>query len=508
VREPDGEEQVTTGVLRPPLPSSQPAESSTSRAPNTPVEEGATEEVEEEEVDDILWEVPEAETSWLPPGASEKPLAGGGHSTLAKSQWLDGPAEVALAVPPGAYEADTDWEAAPEAPTDNFPGAAAPAAQVFGPGRIADQHIDGPIEPDSSDTIRLEPSPIPVTDSQAAPQNTQSPRHEEPAQRALQGGEQDLNKTIRLPSRSREPAGVIHLGTEPNAALSPDEAPAITHSLVDAHPQASSVTLFGTAAPDCAIEISDWTVPVGNTRVGPDGLWTQTLLAVAEGTHTYKATATDIEGKTLGSSAPYPVTIDAAAAPETVANPQRRGRHRIRPALLALAGGLAALIAVAALAFLTLTHGSSGVTVSMTPGMATPAAAARNLPPYAVPAAGSRPTIAPSTAAPAKPRARPHSSPRPARVWTFAALRPTTDQVILTLSNGNKTSVDVDIRARSRVQQIRIPQASGVEMQLSPQVAAEPLTVTASAPILPVRLVIHNHSVQVTEGTAGADQSH
>jgi hypothetical protein len=91
--------------------------------------------------------------------------------------------------------------------------------------------------------------------------------------------------------------------------------------------------------------------------------------------------------------------------------------------------------------------------------------------------------------------------PRAARVWQFRALAAAADEVLLAFSNRNSFPVDLRIHTATRSRHIRIPAASGAEMDLALHDAAQALTVVASAPIVPSRLVIRHHSTQVSYGT-------
>jgi hypothetical protein len=79
---------------------------------------------------------------------------------------------------------------------------------------------------------------------------------------------------------------------------------------------AASVTLSGTAEPDSTVQVFEGATSKGSTTVGPTGLWSRTLSAVADGSHTYTATARDAAGNTSADSAPVTVVVDTSA-PET-----------------------------------------------------------------------------------------------------------------------------------------------------------------------------------------------
>lgn len=126
--------------------------------------------------------------------------------------------------------------------------------------------------------------------------------------------------------------------------------------------------------------------------------------------------------------------------------------------------------------------------------------------PTAPPRPTATPVKRPVAARPPGPTPTP-TIPPPALTWHFAALRQPADQVILTLANPNKFAVDVQVRILGQgspnVKRVTIPAASGTEMELSTQAASSALSLTASGPIVPERLIIRHNGVVSTYGHPG-----
>jgi hypothetical protein len=79
--------------------------------------------------------------------------------------------------------------------------------------------------------------------------------------------------------------------------------------------------------------------------------------------------------------------------------------------------------------------------------------------------------------------------------------------VILTIANPNKVAVDVQVRILGQgvpnVKRVHIPAASGTEMELTTQAASSALSLIASGPIVPERLIIRHNGVLSTYGHPG-----
>ncbi len=67
--------------------------------------------------------------------------------------------------------------------------------------------------------------------------------------------------------------------------------------------------------------------PVGSTTANGSGEWSETLTGVADGSHTYKAKATDAAGNTSADSNPRMVTVDTAAPNTTITSGPSEGAN-------------------------------------------------------------------------------------------------------------------------------------------------------------------------------------
>src|SRR6185436_5528850 len=79
----------------------------------------------------------------------------------------------------------------------------------------------------------------------------------------------------------------------------------------------NTLTLTGSAAPNSTVKLYDGTTLLGQVVANASGAWSYTTAALANGSHSLTATATDIAGNTGVASAVLAVTI-AAAAPAPV----------------------------------------------------------------------------------------------------------------------------------------------------------------------------------------------
>jgi hypothetical protein len=114
------------------------------------------------------------------------------------------------------------------------------------------------------------------------------------------------------------------------------------------------------------------------------------------------------------------------------------------------------------------------------------------------------------TATPVK-RSEPAATPvlpAPAVAWHFPTLHQPADKVILTLDNPNNVAATVQVRiivkTATTVKRFLIPAASGTEVDLGTPAVSASLSLLATAPIVPQRLVIHHNSVRSSRGQPGA----
>jgi hypothetical protein len=82
----------------------------------------------------------------------------------------------------------------------------------------------------------------------------------------------------------------------------------------------SSMTVSGTAEADSIVEVLDEAASKGVTRANADGTWSKPLTGVADGPHSYTATATDAAGNTSAPSTAVTVTVDTATPQTTIAS--------------------------------------------------------------------------------------------------------------------------------------------------------------------------------------------
>ena len=94
----------------------------------------------------------------------------------------------------------------------------------------------------------------------------------------------------------------------------------------------NTLTLTGTAEANATVKVFDGATLLGSATANGSGAWSYTTAALANGSHSLTATATDAAGNTGAASAALSVTIDTAApaAPthRLVLDRQRHGRRR------------------------------------------------------------------------------------------------------------------------------------------------------------------------------------
>jgi hypothetical protein len=78
-----------------------------------------------------------------------------------------------------------------------------------------------------------------------------------------------------------------------------------------------TVTLSGTAEPGALVQVFEGAVSQGTTTTSSGGAWSRTLTSVADGSHTYTATARDAAGNSSSASNARTVVVDTTA-PNTV----------------------------------------------------------------------------------------------------------------------------------------------------------------------------------------------
>lgn len=90
-------------------------------------------------------------------------------------------------------------------------------------------------------------------------------------------------------------------------------APEITSPANNSRHNTATITLSGLAERDSTVEIFEGTTSKGSTTAILNGSWSKDLAAVADGSHSYTATATDLAGNTSAVSAALTVIVDTNA---------------------------------------------------------------------------------------------------------------------------------------------------------------------------------------------------
>ena len=75
----------------------------------------------------------------------------------------------------------------------------------------------------------------------------------------------------------------------------------------------NTLTLTGTAEANSTVKLYDGATLLGTVTANGSGAWSYTTAALANGTHSLTATATDAAGNTSAASAALSVTVDTAA---------------------------------------------------------------------------------------------------------------------------------------------------------------------------------------------------
>ena len=102
--------------------------------------------------------------------------------------------------------------------------------------------------------------------------------------------------------------------------VTPPAAPVITAPANGSAVATSSVTLSGTAEPGIFVEVFEGSTSLGGITALPGGTWSKTLTSVADGPHTYDATANDNAGNASPVSNTVTVTVDTTAPNTTISS--------------------------------------------------------------------------------------------------------------------------------------------------------------------------------------------
>ncbi len=107
----------------------------------------------------------------------------------------------------------------------------------------------------------------------------------------------------------------------PDAPLGVADA-AIAGGFVNAANDTAAQALTGTAEAGATVSVYDGTALLGTVTAGSDGAWSYALGALADGSHSLTATATDVAGNTGAASSALAFIVDTAApgVPEQLSN--------------------------------------------------------------------------------------------------------------------------------------------------------------------------------------------
>jgi hypothetical protein len=106
-------------------------------------------------------------------------------------------------------------------------------------------------------------------------------------------------------------------------------APSITAPATNSFDRDGSFDIKGTAEPGSTVRLYEGSTQVGTDEADPQsGAWTIALVGVPEGSHTYKAKATDAAGNVSQDSQPTTVVVDKTAPTITAKTPTGTGVAR------------------------------------------------------------------------------------------------------------------------------------------------------------------------------------
>jgi hypothetical protein len=127
-------------------------------------------------------------------------------------------------------------------------------------------------------------------------------------------GDGDYTFSVRAtdPELNTEPTPAVRSFTVDTVKPDP---PVITTPANGSTNTSVDVTVAGTAEPRTTVEIFDGGLSQGTTGANGAGNWSKSLAGVANGSHTYTATATDPAGNTSGLSGPTTITVAVAPPP-------------------------------------------------------------------------------------------------------------------------------------------------------------------------------------------------
>src|SRR5205823_5462242 len=98
----------------------------------------------------------------------------------------------------------------------------------------------------------------------------------------------------------------------------PPAAPSLANPADNSYNNSGDVSISGSAEPSSTVELFDGATSKGTSAADGGGAWSKSLGAVADGSHSYTATATDAAGNTSVASSAHTVTVDTVLPDTTI----------------------------------------------------------------------------------------------------------------------------------------------------------------------------------------------
>ena len=139
----------------------------------------------------------------------------------------------------------------------------------------------------------------------------------------LPDGMHSFTATVTVSGMTSAASAVMNVTVDTAAPAAPTIASFTTDSgtVGDGITNDNTLTLSGTAEANATVKVFDGATLLGNVAANASGAWSYTTAALANGSHSLTATATDAAGNTGVASAALSVTIDTAApAAPTIAS--------------------------------------------------------------------------------------------------------------------------------------------------------------------------------------------
>ena len=139
----------------------------------------------------------------------------------------------------------------------------------------------------------------------------------------LPDGMHSFTATVTVSGMTSAASAVMNVTVDTAAPAAPTIASFTTDSgtVGDGITNDNTLTLSGTAEANATVKVFDGATLLGNVAANASGAWSYTTAALANGSHSLTATATDAAGNTGAASGALSVTIDTAApAAPTIAS--------------------------------------------------------------------------------------------------------------------------------------------------------------------------------------------